>query len=207
MLIFLGIVKSNQHKRRNTGAKRVPIRHKRKFELGRPSSNTKIGAPKLKMLRVRGGNFKRRALRLNGGNFAWGSENCTRRTRILDVVYNSSNNELVRTKSLVKGAIVQVDATPFRQYYEDYYNEVLGATKNAKVQEEKSLSAKRLENLAKRRKDHEVEQPLKSQFPGGKLLAIVKSRPGQTGRADGYILEGPELAFYQKKILEKKKKK
>ncbi len=41
---------------------------------------------------------------------------CTRKARILDVVYNASNNELVRTKTLVKGAIVQVDATAFRQW-------------------------------------------------------------------------------------------
>ena len=34
------------------------------------------------------------------------------------VVYNASNNELVRTKTLVKNAIVQIDATPFRQWYE-----------------------------------------------------------------------------------------
>lgn len=33
---------------------------------------------------------------------------CTRKTRILDVVYNASNNELVRTKTLVKNAIVVV---------------------------------------------------------------------------------------------------
>lgn len=33
---------------------------------------------------------------------------CTRKTRILDVVYNASNNELVRTKTLVKNAIVLV---------------------------------------------------------------------------------------------------
>ena len=33
-------------------------------------------------------------------------------------VYNASNNELVRTNTLVKSAIVQVDATPFRQWYE-----------------------------------------------------------------------------------------
>lgn len=35
---------------------------------------------------------------------------CTRKTRILDVVYNASNNELVRTKTLVKNAIVVVSA-------------------------------------------------------------------------------------------------
>lgn len=32
----------------------------------------------------------------------------TCKTRILDVVYNASNNELVRTKTLVKNAIVVV---------------------------------------------------------------------------------------------------
>ena len=46
---------------------------------------------------------------------------CTRKTRILNVVYNASNNELVRTNTLVKGCIVQIDATPFRQWYEKHY--------------------------------------------------------------------------------------
>ena len=38
------------------------------------------------------------------------------KTRILDVVYNASNNELVRTKTLVKNCIIQIDATPFKQW-------------------------------------------------------------------------------------------
>jgi small subunit ribosomal protein S8e len=54
------------------------------------------------------------------GNFAWGSESVTCKTRIIAVVYNASNNELVRTNTLVKGAIIQVDATPFRQWYETH---------------------------------------------------------------------------------------
>lgn len=37
------------------------------------------------------------------------------------MVYNASNNELVRTKILVKNTIVVVDATPFRLWYESYY--------------------------------------------------------------------------------------
>ena len=40
----------------------------------------------------------------------------SRKTRILDVIYNASNNELVRTKTLVKNCIVQIDSTPFRQW-------------------------------------------------------------------------------------------
>ncbi len=58
---------------------------------------------------------------------------CARKTRIIDVVYNSSNNELVRTKTLVKNAIVVVDATPFRQWYESHYALALGRKKGAKL--------------------------------------------------------------------------
>ena len=50
------------------------------------------------------------------GNFSWGSEAISRKTRIIDVVYNACNNELVRTKTLVKNAIVVIDAAPFRQW-------------------------------------------------------------------------------------------
>ncbi len=39
-----------------------------------------------------------------------------RKTRVLDVMYNASNNELVRTKTLVKNCIIQIDSTPFRQW-------------------------------------------------------------------------------------------
>lgn len=84
-------------------------------------------------VRTRGGNKKYRALRLDTGNFSWGSECSTRKTRIIDVVYNASNNELVRTKTLVKNAIVTIDATPFRQWYEGHYALPLGRKRGAKL--------------------------------------------------------------------------
>lgn len=43
------------------------------------------------------------------------------------------------------------------------------------------------------------------QFAQQRLLACISSRPGQSGRADGYILEGKELEFYAKKIDSRKK--
>lgn len=58
---------------------------------------------------------------------------CTRKTRIIDVVYNASNNELVRTKTLVKNCIVLVDSTPYRQWYESHYALPLGRKKGAKL--------------------------------------------------------------------------
>jgi small subunit ribosomal protein S8e len=68
----------------------------------------------------------------------------TRKTRILSVKYNASNNELVRTNTLVKNCIIQIDATPFRQWYEQYYGVVLGkgkaAAPAAKKDEKKTAS-------------------------------------------------------------------
>jgi ribosomal protein S8E len=41
--------------------------------------------------------------------------------------------------------------------------------------------------------DAKIDPLLESQFSAGRLYAAVASRPGQSGRADGYILEGKEL--------------
>mmetsp|Transcript_1572 Transcript_1572/g.5469 ORF Transcript_1572/g.5469 Transcript_1572/m.5469 type:complete len:147 (+) Transcript_1572:73-513(+) len=126
----MGITRSSFSKRRATGGKQNKWRKKRKFELGRPEAGTKLSSHKcVKRVRVRGGNYKFRAMRLDHGTYSWASEHCTRKVRILDVVYNSTNNELVRTQTLVKNAIVQVDATPFKAYYLQHYDIDLGKKK------------------------------------------------------------------------------
>merc|ERR1711903_317396 len=134
---------------------------KRKFELGRPPTNTKIGVKKVSEVRTRGGNKKFRALRLESGNYSWGSEVCTRKTRVLDVVYNASNNELVRTKTLVKNTVVQIDATPFRQWYEAHYGVKIGQKKRGGKKKDgedeaatQSSHVKR--KLAQRQKDRKL---------------------------------------------------
>jgi ribosomal protein eS8 len=124
-----GISRDSRHKRRATGGKKPQTIKKRKYELGRQAAMTKLGAKRIHTVRVRGGHLKYRALRLDAGNFAWGSESVTRKTRVIDVVYNASNNELVRTKTIVKGCVVQIDATPFRQWFEAHYGVPLGRKK------------------------------------------------------------------------------
>merc|ERR1712098_317774 len=173
---------------------------------------TKLGQQRIHTVRVRGGSTKYRALRLDSGNFAWGSESVSRKTRIIDVVYNACNNELVRTKTLVKNAIVVIDAAPFRQWYEAHYALPLGRKKGAKLSEaeEKILNQKRSNKTEKkykeRQKEAKVEQALQDQFMTGRVLASISSRPGQCGRSDGYVLEGKELEFYLRKIKAKKGK-
>jgi small subunit ribosomal protein S8e len=41
--------------------------------------------------------------------------------------------------------------------------------------------------------DAKIDPLLETQFAAGRLYAVISSRPGQSGRADGYILEGKEL--------------
>jgi len=205
------ITRDSRHKRRATGGRRAVHKKKRKFETGRPAAMTKLGEKRVHLVRARGGNTKFRALRLNEGNFSWGSTVIARKTRILDVVYNASNNELVRTKTLVKNAIVEIDATPFREWFEKFYSfrvpikgkeaggpiEVTGKDGKTptKVKARQAEAAKFLKD------DRFTEQ-----FAQGRLLACVSSRPGQHGRADGYLLEGKELEFYSRQLSLKKKK-
>ncbi|CAK76241.1 unnamed protein product (macronuclear) [Paramecium tetraurelia] len=198
----MGISRDSRHKRRLTGG-RMPIhKKKRAFEKGRQAAMTKLisGEKRVRRIRVRGGNFKFRALRLSEGNFSWGSQGVAKKAKIVEVVYHPSNNELVRTKTLTRGVIVQVDATPFKLWYAKKYNVELGPKKKDKkdapaeqTQKSKSLQKK----LEQRVKDN--------QFSNQRLLVRITSRPGQSGRADGYILEGKELEFYVKKIESKKK--
>ncbi|ODQ81557.1 hypothetical protein BABINDRAFT_33180 [Babjeviella inositovora NRRL Y-12698] len=200
----MGISRDSRHKRSATGAKRAQFRKKRKFELGRQPANTKIGAKRIHSVRTRGGNQKFRALRIDTGNFSWGSEGVARKTRIAGVVYHPTGNELVRTNTLTKSAIVQIDATPFRQWYETHYGLSLGKKKVGATDEEVKKSRKVERKLASRASSAKLEAAVDHQFNAGRLYACISSRPGQSGRCDGYILEGEELAFYLRRLTAKK---
>jgi len=201
----MGISRDSRHKRSATGAKRASYRKKRAFELGRQSAHTRIGPKRIHVVRTRGGNRKFRAIRLEAGNFSWGSEGISKKTRVIAVSFHPSNNELVRTNTLTKSAIVQIDAAPFRQWYEAHYGLPLGKKRGAAAKAEaeqapvtKSKAVER--KLASRQGNAKVEPALETQFAAGRLYAAVSSRPGQSGRVDGYILEGEELQFYQKQL-------
>jgi small subunit ribosomal protein S8e len=164
----------------------------------------------VRRIRVRGGHFKFRALRLDAGNFAWPSEAVTKKVRVLDVTYNASNNELVRTQTLVKGAVVQIDAAPFRQWYQQHYGVEVGLKKGVPVAKKEGEAPVSQSSHVKRKLETRVKEGkpldavLDEQFSTGRLYAVITSRPGQCGRCDGYVLEGKELAFYAKKMQKKK---
>ena len=206
----MGISRDSIHKRRLTGGKPKPWRKKRKYELGRPAANTKLcsgNSALVRPVRCRGGNMKFRALRLDTGNFSWASEAVTRKSRVLDVVYNASNNELVRTQTLVKNAIIQVDASPFAQFYKQHYGVLIGRKAKGTENDVDAKQSKHVQRkLEKRCEGRKIDQLLEDQFMAGRLYVCITSRPGQCGRISGYVLEGKELEFYVKKMQKKKGK-
>lgn len=163
----MGITRCGRHKKKKSGGARHQMQKKRKNMMGRQPSNTKIGEQRVKDLRVRGGNIKKRALRLNVGSFTMfnGVENVRADAKIEQVIYHPSNNELMRTNTVTKSAVVKVSADNFDVKGVESVDKVLGVMKSR-----------------------------------GFLYAIVDSRPGQDGVANGHILQGPELDFYQSKL-------
>jgi len=276
----MGISRNKWHKTRKTGAKQFPIRTKRNFELGRQPANTKLGERRVHNVRCRGAFVKYRALRLDHGNYSWPGEAVTRKSRILGVVYNATSNEIVRTNTLVQGDVIQIDATPFKNWYKKHYGVKLGqvkveskkgdsknpekktgtkgkmdvekknqlkktvtkeetkkeetkkevtkkevtkkevAKKEVTKEETKDKKGNSVKKITKRKtpnnaikkkwvlrnKTRVLEAALSDQFEKGKLYAKISSSPGQIGNADGYVLEGEELAFYLRKLNLKKKK-
>ena len=108
---------------------------------------------------------------------------------------------------------MQVDAAPFRQWYEAHYGGSLGRRRQQaagggkkgeegkegekEVKKSKSVEKKQATRVAGTAK---IDPALERQFEASRLYAVVASRPGQSGRADGYILEGDELNFYMRAI-------
>ena len=209
----MGISRDSRHKRRLTGGRRSIHQKKRAFEKGRPFANTRLGNKKIRKIRVRGGNHKYRALRLNEGNFNWQSEQVTMKSKIINVVYNASNNEYIRTNTLTKNTIIRIDASPFKKFLAKRYfgEEDPNFELNFDWESEKTYKEKRDDSSVKRRDlkylkrraQTKIEAKIQEQINKGHIYACISSRPGQSGRADGYILEGKELDFYVKKIERK----
>lgn len=89
---------------------------------------------------------------------------------------------MVRTKTLVKNAIIVIDATPFRQWYEAHYILPLGRKRDTKQQlaEDPVLSKKRCRSVTAkyvaRQRFAKVEQSLEEQFGSGRLLGKFHKR-------------------------------
>jgi small subunit ribosomal protein S8e len=94
--------------RKPSGGKKVLARKKRKYELGRFPTFTKLSAEELrKIIRVRGGNYKVRLYRAEYVNVA--TPQGTKKVKILDIVESPFGSNAVREKIITKGAVVRTE--------------------------------------------------------------------------------------------------
>ena len=91
--------------RKRTGGRRRPFRNKRKYELGRESTETQVGDVELKAVDSRGGTTKVRAITTNVASVADGDEVVT--AEIENVDENPSNPNYARRNIITKGAILE----------------------------------------------------------------------------------------------------
>jgi small subunit ribosomal protein S8e len=95
--------------RKHTGGEIVIRRKKRKYELGRQAIHVKIGKEKKFVLRTKGGGKKIRAMSVEFANVLDPATKKVQKTKILDVLENAANPQLVRSKIITKGAIIKTE--------------------------------------------------------------------------------------------------
>jgi small subunit ribosomal protein S8e len=93
--------------RKRTGGRRRPIRKKRKHQLGRSPTETRVGDMKLKTVDARGGDTKVRAISTDVASVATGDGVVS--STIDTVVENDANPNYVRRNIITLGAIIETD--------------------------------------------------------------------------------------------------
>lgn len=97
-------------KRKMTGGKNIASRSKRKFEIGREFSETKIGPSKRKNISTMGGNRKVRLLSDVYINVTDPKTGKTQRAESQTVKDNTANKHYVRRNIITKGSIILTTA-------------------------------------------------------------------------------------------------
>ena len=89
-----------------TGGRYKQFRAKRRSEIGREPTFTRVNPTQRKVLRIRGGNLKAALLNDNFANVYNAKEKKTSKTRIKTVKSNPSNPHYVQRNLMNKGTIV-----------------------------------------------------------------------------------------------------
>ncbi len=105
MTIFQG-----QGKKKYTGGKLKQSRSKRRYELGREPTLTRIGETSRKVQRGFGGNTKAILMLGNQANVYDPKDKSTKQVKIITVKGNPANPHFVQRNILNKGTVISTDA-------------------------------------------------------------------------------------------------
>ncbi len=93
-----------------SGGKKRPYRGKRKYEAGRPPTETRLSEREArKIIRVRGGNSKVRLKRAVYANIIDPSSNKAQKAKIIRVLETPAHTEFARRGIIIKGAIIETE--------------------------------------------------------------------------------------------------
>jgi len=96
-------------RRKASGRRYRAYRKKRKYELGRPPTETLFGPDKKKTVRTMGGNRKIRLQRTRFANVLDPENNTAKKVEILDVLDNEANKDFARRKIITRGALIETE--------------------------------------------------------------------------------------------------
>jgi small subunit ribosomal protein S8e len=103
------VIIQEKSNRAPSGARLRQYRKKRMTSIGRDSSSTKLGATKVKIMRVRGGLIKKRMLNCDTANVLDPKTKKYAKLKIITIVGNPANRNFVRRNIMNKGAIIKTE--------------------------------------------------------------------------------------------------
>ena len=95
----------DQHKRKDSGGRKIANRKKRRYEKGFFPAETALGKQKSRIIRKHGGNEKIRLLSVNQANISDASGKTTK-VEIVRVIKNPANVDYDRRGVITKGTII-----------------------------------------------------------------------------------------------------
>jgi small subunit ribosomal protein S8e len=103
------VMSQSRATRKPSGARYKNWRGKRKYELGRLPSLTKLGKHNMVKIKVRGNNDKYRLLGTDIANIFDPKEKRYKKAKIKTIVENPANRHFVRRNIMTKGSVVETD--------------------------------------------------------------------------------------------------
>jgi small subunit ribosomal protein S8e len=103
------VVWHGEEGRKPTGGEIEIARKKRKFELGSLPVHTKIGEPKVSIVKTKGGGRKVKASSVQFANVLDSKTKTVKKAKILDIVSNQANQHFTRRGIITKGSIIKTD--------------------------------------------------------------------------------------------------
>ncbi|MBS3133871.1 30S ribosomal protein S8e [Candidatus Woesearchaeota archaeon] len=102
-------ISQGRSKRKVSGSRYIGFRKKRLYESGRLPTYTKIGKRILVFLRTKGGGTKLALLNVNEANVFDSKTKKYTKSKIITVVENKANPNLVRRNVITKGCIIKTE--------------------------------------------------------------------------------------------------